>query len=289
MSAESATRAGRAAQMRRQMGAAGTSAAAAGDGTPWHTDVRSAEARDRRILATLATGASAVPADLAEQYGNLDIGGFDITQMRFDMTVLASSDEAARLLAPVRVMHDNVWTWLDFGDKKHIRAGAINEVTDGTEAAIDWHYAGPGPAFPRREGRRLLHHPQRTAPAVHHPRAARRPAAVERVARVGREHRRLPHRGETRARPRQPGRARRAVPPRSRPLTCGSRRRPTRRGSARSASLIEVAPHRSAQAPHIEGLPESLARTICARLAREGVGCTVIRPLEAPPAGMPPS
>ena len=244
----------------------------------WHTDVLAREHKERAWLARLASGGSGVPKDLAAQYGNLDIGEFDITAMRFDLTVLASSAEAARLLSPVRVMHDNVWTWLDYEDKD-ARIGAINEITDETEASIGFHFAGPGQRFLVVHG--VGSFTIRSGPHL--------------VCIIRTDPDDKKRWSEVIASPERSNRLRGGTPDRI-PDSIGTRAAPTEpvdtadvRIDARNDSEIErarrvlrgVAPSRADEGPYLVAVPEGVAQTVCRRLAEEGIGCAIIRELGA--------
>ena len=105
------------------------------------------EARDRARLATIRSPVTN-RALLEKEYGNLKIDEFDPSKMVFDLTVFASSEEAARALAPTRVFRDDKWTWFDYS---HLRneglLPAVSLVTEGTETPVDWGILGEDGRF----------------------------------------------------------------------------------------------------------------------------------------------
>ena len=108
----------------------------AGGAEGWYSNVAETRKRDRTVLAAAAGQHAIVDPALLEEYGNLQVESFQVGRMRFDLEMLASSEEAIREIAPRRVMRDDVWTWLDYEGMPEARWPSVNVVTDGTESPV---------------------------------------------------------------------------------------------------------------------------------------------------------
>lgn len=63
--------------------------------------------------------------------------------LKFDMRILVSDPDSAEI-APVRVFHDGVWTYFDFGPKADsVRRPIVYLVVDGVDSMVNTRTAGP--------------------------------------------------------------------------------------------------------------------------------------------------
>ena len=95
-------------------------------------------------LAALA-GTDTAKGGVWGTYGNLEIHDFDPAKLVYDMQAWANTEEAARLIGPVRVFRDDKWTYVDYSNRIEVlqRWPSVMRVTDNTESPIATRVAGP--------------------------------------------------------------------------------------------------------------------------------------------------
>lgn len=63
--------------------------------------------------------------------------------LQFNMKIFAK-DEESKEIAPVRVFHDGIWTYFDYGDKAdYVRRPVVYMVVDGVDSMVNTRTAGP--------------------------------------------------------------------------------------------------------------------------------------------------
>lgn len=254
-------------------GGADGAEATGGDGEQWRRDLKSAQARDRTMLATLGAGAQVLPREILEEYGNLQVDNFQVGRLKFDLTVWTPDDggASAQVLGPCRVMHDGVWTWIDYECTPDARIGSVMLVTDGTETPVDTSMEGPGNRFlvvkavgdlVIKSGPHILCI-KRTKPKIYHAGFDRGIAPLD----PGWTGRGTPPVPDT-------GRAPAAVS--GPPLRAVSIDIATEDDRARARLAVERhAPLHAEQVPELRGVEWRQASALCEALGRQNVGCTI--------------
>ena len=98
--------------------------------------------RQRATLDALATNQLNIPT--TEYFGNIDAPHFDPSQLYLDIDAYGSTRKAIDAIGPIRVYRDELWTYIDYGQKAHgmQQYPSATLLEDDTETPVPTQVAG---------------------------------------------------------------------------------------------------------------------------------------------------